>query len=88
MTPVTAPLVRPASAASCPAVSPPVFSMMLMQWRSVRFSPSRSAARLSKALSWLPAIRNSLISSAMRSFFCFRAVDRIVSYLLRYLASK
>ena len=65
MTPVTAPVVSPASSASRPAEIPPAFSMMLMQCRSVWLSPSRSAARLSKALSWLPLTRNACTSSSI-----------------------
>ena len=53
-TPVMAPLVSPDWAASSPAVSPPLFSMMLRQCRSVPLIPSWATARLSKALSWLP----------------------------------
>src|SRR3954453_20386053 len=88
MTPVTAPLVSPAPSASSPAGSPPLLSTMLIAWRSVRFSPSRSAATWSKALSWFPATRNSPISSPISSFLGFRPGVTIISYLLRYLAPK
>src|SRR5438132_1109495 len=61
--------------------------MMLRQRRSVSLTPSRRAARLSNALSWLPLARYSWMSSSTRCRFdlCAMAWFQGFLYLLKYL---